>query len=94
MAISSRREKAASRVGMRQYARGRAYDPDRFGGVTPYHEELAKAAPAEEPAAVEEETPAAAEAPEEAALDTELKEINAELDAAMEDDSTDEPKED
>jgi len=31
----------ASRVGMRQYARGRAYDPNRYGGVTPYHEELA-----------------------------------------------------
>lgn len=26
----------ASRVGMRAYARGRAYDPDRYGGVTPY----------------------------------------------------------
>lgn len=24
------------RIGMRPYARGRAYDPDRFGGVTPY----------------------------------------------------------
>lgn len=31
-------QKAASRVGMRQYARGRAYDPGRFGGVTPYHD--------------------------------------------------------
>jgi len=31
----------ASRVGIRQYARGRAYDPNRFGGVTPYHEEIA-----------------------------------------------------
>ena len=38
--------KAASRVGMRQYARGRAYDPDRYGGVTPYHEDMtAQAAP-------------------------------------------------
>jgi len=27
-----------SRVGMRTYARGRAYDPDRFGGVTPYYD--------------------------------------------------------
>ena len=34
-------QKAASRVGIRQYARGRAYDPDRFGGVTPYHEDVA-----------------------------------------------------
>ena len=39
-----------SRVGMRSYARGRAYDPDRFGGVTPYKdpEELFKAMEAEE----------------------------------------------
>ena len=28
----------ASRVGLRTYARGRAYDPDRFGGVTPYRD--------------------------------------------------------
>ena len=28
--------KEASRVGIRAYARGRAYDPDRFGGVTEY----------------------------------------------------------
>ena len=27
-----------SRVGLRTYARGRAYDPDRFGGVTPYRD--------------------------------------------------------
>ena len=31
-------QKEASRVGIRQYARGRSYDPDRFGGVTPYDE--------------------------------------------------------
>ena len=30
--------KSDSRVGMRTYARGRAYDPNRFGGVTPYHD--------------------------------------------------------
>lgn len=29
---------AVSRVGMRPYARGRAYDPDRFGGVTAYRD--------------------------------------------------------
>lgn len=34
-------QREASRVGIRQYARGRAYDPDRFGGVTPYHEDVA-----------------------------------------------------
>lgn len=33
-----------SRVGIRSYARGRAYEPDRFGGVTPYRDpdELAR----------------------------------------------------
>ena len=89
-------QKAASRVGMRQYARGRAYNPDRFGGVTPYHEDLEKAAPEEEPPAVEE-TPVAVEipaAPEETALDTELEEINDQLDAAIEGEPADEPKED
>lgn len=29
-------QRDAAREGMRQYARGRAYDPNRFGGVTPY----------------------------------------------------------
>jgi YidC/Oxa1 family membrane protein insertase len=27
-----------SKVGMRAYARGRSYDPNRFGGVTPYRD--------------------------------------------------------
>lgn len=31
-------QREASRVGIRQYARGRSYDPDRYGGVTPYHD--------------------------------------------------------
>ncbi len=38
---ASKQERAVaevSRVGMRNYARGRAYDPDRFGGVTPYRD--------------------------------------------------------
>ena len=83
-------QKAASRVGMRQYARGRAYDPDRFGGVTPYHEELGKKDPVPE-----EKAPAAAPAPApEESLDTELKEIDAELDAAMEDSGVGESEED
>ncbi len=30
--------KSDSRVGMRTYARGRSYDPNRFGGVTPYRD--------------------------------------------------------
>lgn len=29
-------QREAAREGMRQYARGRGYDPNRFGGVTPY----------------------------------------------------------
>ena len=33
----------ASRSGMRQYARGRAYDPARFGEVTPYREDRIEA---------------------------------------------------
>lgn len=98
-------QKAASRVGMRQYARGRAYDPDRFGGVTPYHEDLAKAATPEElPQETSEDagdsipdvTPV--ETPVEPTLDAELKEIDAELDAAMDDEpaggTTGETKED
>lgn len=28
----------AGRIGMRPYARGRCYDPDRYGGVTPYQD--------------------------------------------------------
>lgn len=66
-------QKAASRVGMRQYARGRAYDPDRFGGVTPYHEDVAaqviqaveqaEEAPLPETAAPETETAPVVEAP-------------------------------
>ena len=31
-------EREASRVGIRQSARGRTYEPDRFGGVTEYDE--------------------------------------------------------
>ncbi len=31
-------QREASREGIRQYARGRAYDPNRYGGVTPYHD--------------------------------------------------------
>ena len=37
-----------SKVGMRAYARGRAYDPNRFGGVTPYRDPNGSAAPKEE----------------------------------------------
>ena len=97
-------QKAASRVGMRQYARGRAYDPDRFGGVTPYHEDLTKeAAPEEEkpePAPAVEET-AGHDAPipqesavEETTLDADLEQVNAQLDTAIEEAPDGEPKED
>ena len=84
-------QKAASRVGMRQYARGRAYDPERFGGVTPYYEEPAAGpvAPEEKPDPTKTEIPA-----EVKPLDTELEEINAELDAAIEETPADESKED
>lgn len=87
-------QRAASRVGMRQYARGRAYDPDRFGGVTPYHEDLEKK-PAEADGSIPQEPVGAAAhsgpAPEEErthgeepeTLDTELEELNEELDAAI-----------
>lgn len=51
-------QKDASRVGMRQYARGRAYEPNRFGGVTPYHDGESTIAAAEEEAPVQPETPA------------------------------------
>lgn len=63
------------RIGMRPYARGRSYDPERFGGVTPYQdpgapideqavaEALAAKGilPEEEPAAVENAMEQAAE---------------------------------
>ena len=35
---STPEQREASRVGIRQYARGRTYEPDRFGGVTVYDE--------------------------------------------------------
>ena len=53
--------KEASREGMRQYARGRAYDPNRYGGVTPYHDDPTAQLPAEpepEPEAAPVEAPA------------------------------------
>lgn len=49
-------DRSASRIGMRQYARGRAYDPERYP-VTPYHDPNGPAKPAqpEEPAELTEE---------------------------------------
>jgi YidC/Oxa1 family membrane protein insertase len=48
------------RVGIRPYARGRSYDPDRYGGVTEYRDGDAKAIPedAVQPTQPEAETPA------------------------------------
>jgi len=58
------------RIGMRPYARGRAYDPDRFGGVTPYQdpgapidEEAVAAALAAKGDAIEEPAAEVAETP-------------------------------
>lgn len=59
-------QREASRVGIRQYARGRAYDPDRFGGVTPYHEDVAAKQPPEDAQPVPE--PSAAEIAAEKAI--------------------------
>lgn len=66
----------ASRVGIRAYARGRAYDPDRFGGVTPYHDPNGAKSEADgAEAAPEEETAPVVPVPAEEARD--------DLDAAM-----------
>lgn len=62
-------QRDASRVGIRQYARGRAYDPDRFGGVTPYHEDVA-AQVIQEVEQAEEETLPTETLPETAAPET------------------------
>ena len=53
---------ANSRVGIRAYARGRAYDPDRYGGVTPYRDPVAPAGEAAAEAGQAEETAANDEA--------------------------------
>lgn len=60
--------KSDSREGMRTYARGRNYDPNRFGGVTPYRD------PSKPQAAAE------ATDPDEELLDTQIPEL--ETDAA------------
>ena len=69
-------QKAASRVGMRQYARGRAYDPARYGGVTPYHDGEATIQVADKVAeAVEAPAPETVETPEAAAVETEVQAV-------------------
>ena len=61
--------RAASCVGMRTYARGRAYDPNRFGGVTTYHEEVQKQ--------IMEKAKAAEEAAEQKKKDNNVEQIMA-----------------
>ena len=83
-------EAAASREGLRTYARGRAYDPDRYP-ITPYHDPNGPAKPAqEEPAELtEEEKQLLAESDPELAAEAE-KAVKAEKAAdapALEEDS-------
>lgn len=88
---STAEQKAASRVGMRQYARGRAYDPDRYGGVTPYYEDLTGAPvreKAEEPAAPKAdekvELPEVPQAPEKEPEDV-VEQLQSEIDELVSD---------
>ena len=61
---------------MRQYARGRAYDPARYGGVTPYHDGEATIQVADKVAeAVEAPAPETVETPEAAAVETEVQAV-------------------
>lgn len=72
---------SASRVGLRAYARGRAYDPDRYGGVTPYKD---PDHPVDEDA-IEKAREAKAEQAEEAALEAEIAaKVAAEVEAEAE----------
>ena len=80
-------QREASRVGIRQYARGRAYDPNRYGGVTPYYEE-GQSAPAEEEKPAEPTPIEPASAAEPTPVETDLDKVNAELDAAMDGESS------
>lgn len=70
----------ASRVGLRAYARGRAYDPNRYGGVTPY-----KDPDVIDESAIEAAREAKAEKAEEAALEAEIDaKVAAEVEAEYE----------
>lgn len=71
---------SASRVGLRAYARGRAYDPNRYGGVTPY-----KDPDVVDENAIEAAREAKAEKAEEAALEAEITaKVAAEVEAEFE----------
>lgn len=72
---------SASRVGLRAYARGRAYDPNRFGGVTPYRDPDQTV----DEDAIEKAREAKAEKAEEAALEAEITaKVAAEVEAEFE----------
>lgn len=72
---------SASRVGIRAYARGRNYDPNRFGGVTPYKDPDRVV----DEDAIEKAREAKAEKAEEAALEAEITaKVAAEVEAEFE----------
>ena len=71
-----------SREGLRAYARGRAYMPDRFGGVTPYIDPNGSQQPVPQAEPVEESTvaPAQEEKPQTApAVPAETEEVEVEV---------------
>ena len=70
----------AGRIGMRPYARGRSYEEDRYGGVTPYQD---PGAPIDEDA-VEQARQAIAEAQAEAEAQARLEAVEAKLETGEE----------
>ena len=85
----------ASRVGIRQYARGRASDPNRYGTVTPYHEDVAAGILKKIEELPEEEAPAEIPAPEEeAVVEAPVEETVISTGEASEEPETGTPKED
>lgn len=71
-----------SKVGMRAYARGRAYDPNRFGGVTPYRDPSGSAVREEEKTANDSDLPKEESAAAVEAAETEAAVVSAETGAA------------
>lgn len=68
---------AASRVGMRKYARGRSYDPNRYGGVTEYKDPSASVDEEAIEAALQAKAEAAEKAREEDEIEREAEAIMA-----------------
>lgn len=66
-------DRSASRVGLRAYARGRAYDPNRYGGVTEYKDPSAPVDEAAIEAALEKKAAAREEAEIQAAVDARVE---------------------